>query len=177
MPDSPSPSTVADASRYRVEERLRDATRVTLRAIRADDKQRLDRHFHSLSTDSVVQRFFKAKADLTADDLAFFTELDFDHHFALVAILEDEQDAAERIVGVGRAIDSGGEPRTAEGAFAVADAHQGRGIGTLLLRRLTAAASAQDACGVIPAMRPRPTFAGRWSAPRAGTCAGSSTSG
>ncbi len=138
---SETPPPASPPARYRRRVRLADGTPLLLRAIRPDDKARLGAHFRDLSPDSVVQRFFGAKRALTAADLAFYTELDFDRHFALVAVFEE--DGEERIAGVGRAIESGrgeggqdGGGRCAEVAFAVADAHQGRGIGALLLRHL-----------------------------------------
>jgi len=126
---------------YHCRVRLADHTPLVLRAIRPDDRERLDAHFHRLSEDSVAQRFFEAKRRLTDRELDFYTELDFDRHFALVVVLEE--DGGERIVGVGRAIESGGQDgghgdgeRVAEVAFAVADELQGRGIGRLLLQHL-----------------------------------------
>ncbi len=129
-----------DPRTYRAEESMLDFTPYTIRAIRPDDKRRLDAHFHSLSQHSVQQRFFQSKSDLTAADLVQLTELDFVHHLALVATLG--QEPGERIVGVGRAIESPARDgaRTAEVAFAVADAFQGRGIGRALLAHLAVVA-------------------------------------
>ena len=71
---------------------------------------------------------------MTEAELDFFTRLDFVRHVGLVATLREG--AAERIIGVGRYLVSDEAGGSAEIAFAVADEHQGRGIGTLLLDHL-----------------------------------------
>jgi acetate---CoA ligase (ADP-forming) len=126
---------------YATDELLRDGGSIHLRAIRPDDKQRLLDLFHQLSARSVYFRFFRAKDRLTDEELRDFTELDFARNVALVATLQAGE--MERIIGVGRYFGLGDahEPCTrAEVAFTVADEHQGRGIGTLLLERLAALA-------------------------------------
>lgn len=116
---------------------LRDGGSIHLRAIRPDDKARLVDHFKRLSARSVYFRFFGSKLRLTDDELRRFTELDFVRHVALVATLRERGE--EQIIGVARYImapTASGEPKRAEVAFAVPDAHQGRGIATLLLEEL-----------------------------------------
>jgi acetyl coenzyme A synthetase (ADP forming)-like protein len=105
-----------------------------VRAIRPDDRERLLEHFHGLSARSVYFRFFGAKRRLTDAELDQFTRLDFVDRAALVATLREH--GAEHIIGVGRYARVSGNPRAAEVAFAVADAHQGRGIGPILLEHL-----------------------------------------
>jgi GNAT superfamily N-acetyltransferase len=117
---------------------LADGGSLLVRAIRPDDKARLADHFAHLGQQSVRHRFFGAKRELTPRDLADYTELDFVNDVGLVATLRERGE--ERIVGVGRYFAEG--PR-AEVAFAVVDAHQGRGIGTVLLDRLARIARAQ----------------------------------
>lgn len=123
-------------SEYAADEILRDGGSVHIRAIRPDDKDRLLRHFHQLSERSVYFRFFGAKRRLNESELQRFTEPDFRSHVGLVATLRAEGE--ESIIGVGRffARDDVACPHRAEVAFAVADAHQGRGIGTVLLEHL-----------------------------------------
>jgi acetyl coenzyme A synthetase (ADP forming)-like protein len=130
---------LSDASRYQAEEILRDGGSIHIRAIRPDDKPRLIDHFQRLSQRSVYFRFFGVKKRLTDEELRRFTEPDFVHHVGLVATLREAE--GERIIGVGRYMTRDTDHR-AEVAFAVADEHQGRGIGTLLLEHLAPLARA-----------------------------------
>ena len=114
---------------------LRDGGSVHLRAIRPADRLPLVAFFQQLSARSVYFRFFQTKTRLTDSELKYFTDLDFRHHVGLVATLWEGGE--EHIIAVGRYICPQGDPPSrAEVAFAVADAHQGRGLGTLLLEHL-----------------------------------------
>jgi GNAT superfamily N-acetyltransferase len=129
---TPPPSDFNPAS-YRVEETVRDGGAIVIRAIRPDDQQRLREHARGLSPDSVYRRFMVYKRELSDEELRRFTELDFDQHVGIAAILS--QDGREHIIGVGRYLRSSKE--RGEAAFSVVDTHQGRGIGTLLLVHLS----------------------------------------
>ena len=134
--ESPDPRT------YERDVVLRDGESLLVRAIRSDDKPLLSDLFQRMSPRSIRHRFMGAKTSLSADELAYLTEVDFRSHVALAAI--SRRGGVERIAGVGRYIwtDPRGE-QPAEAAFAVADADQGRGIGTILLEHLAAIAAAR----------------------------------
>ena len=135
---------LTDPAAFAVDRVLRDGGSIHVRAIHPDDKQRLLDHFTRLSAQSVYFRFFRVKKRLTDDELRQFTELDFRERVALVATHRDA--AGEHIIGVGRyavLATAPGQPRRAEVAFAVADAHQRRGIGAVLLGHLAEIARAQ----------------------------------
>ena len=137
-------AVIVDPHRYSSDELLRDGGSIHIRALRPDDKQRLTVHFQHLSARSIYFRFFGAKKMLTDDELARFTELDFESRVAFVATLGRGDE--EKIIGVGRydvLAMKPGAPRSAEVAFAVLDEHQGRGIGTLLLEHLLGIARQQ----------------------------------
>ncbi len=122
--------------RYEVTERLRDGRPVRLRAVRPGDKQALRAEFGRMSAQSRYLRYFGPKRALATSELTALTEVDFVHHVALVALVEEEGE--ERLVADGRAVAAGpgDPPRRAEVVFAVDDAHQRLGVATLLLRHL-----------------------------------------
>jgi GNAT superfamily N-acetyltransferase len=128
-----------DPANYQVDETLHDGGLIHLRAIRPDDRDRLLEHFNSLSEQSVYYRFFGLKHSLSVNELNQLTQLDFVKHVGLVATLY--ADGHEHLIAVGRYIRNPDESH-AEVAFAVTDAHQGRGIATLLLDHLSRIARA-----------------------------------
>ncbi len=110
---------------------LRDGGIAQIRPVRADDAEAVHAMFHRMGRESVYHRFFRHKDDLSAEELSYFTRLDYHDRMAFVALVGSE------VVAVGRYDRLPEEPATAEVAFAVEDAHQGRGIGSQLLSHLT----------------------------------------
>jgi acetyltransferase len=111
--------------------RLRDGTRVAVRPMRPEDAALELQFFNGLSERSRYQRFLSQMAQLPAQMLARFTQLDYDRELALVVLAPD----GSGFIGVGRyAPNADGE--TAEFALTVADAWQGHGVGRALLERL-----------------------------------------
>src|SRR5260221_5674993 len=125
-------SDIIEARSYSANAVRGDGGSIHIRAIRADDKDRLLDHFRHMSQDSIYHRFFGLKGSVRDQDPIRFTEIDFITPIALVATLLT--DGGERFIGVGQYVTT--EPARAEVAFAVLDEHQGRGIGTVLLDHL-----------------------------------------
>ena len=117
---------------------LRDGTPLLIRPIQPDDKALLKEGLARLSTRSRYQRFAMAVKELSAAELKYLTEVDNKSHVAWVAI--ELSEGKERAVGVARYIRLDNDPDSAEVAVAVADSHQHRGLGTLLLARLAQSA-------------------------------------
>ena len=124
-------------TRWEADVVLRDGGTAHVRPIRPSDAD-LVAAFHSRqSEESRYLRFFAPMPRLSARDLERFTNVDHVDRVALVATV------GEDIVGIAR-FDAApvrpGAPRAAEVAFNISDAHQGRGLGSVLLEHLAAAA-------------------------------------
>jgi GNAT superfamily N-acetyltransferase len=128
-------SAPAQVRRYRARERLADDSTLLIRALRQGDAPALTEGFRQLSPRSVHQRFFDSRRQLTDSEVRFYTELDFDRHVGLAGLI----DAAEGPVPVATARYVRVEddaPDSAEMAFVVLDAYQGKGIGRHMFRHL-----------------------------------------
>lgn len=126
----PSP----DASHYSATELLKDGSRIEIRALRPIDRDDMLAAVSHTSSDSIYRRFFGPKKGFSEKEIAFYTEVDFVQHVALVAT--EEKDGHRIIVGGGRYIVTA--PGQGELAFVVVDSAQGRGIGSRLMRHLAA---------------------------------------
>jgi RimJ/RimL family protein N-acetyltransferase len=122
-----------DLANYSVTERLRDGCEVKIRALRPDDKNDMLAAVGRTSTQSLQRRFFVVKRGFSEKEIAFFMDLDFVNHVALVALGEEEGRSV--IIGGARYVVT--QPGQAEIAFVVIDDYQGKGLGTLLMRHLS----------------------------------------
>ena len=121
---------------------LRDGEIVRLRPIRPEDRDMEADFITRISPESLYNRFFQVKSELTDEELDYFTQIDYADRMAFVAICDD------KMVAVGRydtapPEEEDGDRRMAEVAFLVEDDFQGRGLGSLLLQHLTVYARLQ----------------------------------
>lgn len=112
---------------------LSDGGTAHIRPIRPDDADRLRVFWSRLSSQTLYYRFFTPHVTLSDSDVERFTVVDQMTRGALVAII------GEDMVAVARWERRPGQT-VAEVAFVVEDAHQGRGIGSVLLEHLASAA-------------------------------------
>jgi len=119
---------------------LRNGSRVRLRAVRPTDKERLQQGLQKLSTDALMARFFTVKRHFTQRELAYLTEVDGIDHYAIGAVLLNDNDSEGEGIGVGRFVRLPDTPDTAEPAVVVLDEWQNQGLGRILFDRLVHAA-------------------------------------
>ncbi len=125
-----------DESDFNVEVVLGSGSKVTLRAIRSDDGDRFAAMVERCSESTLYYRFLVPQPpEMPEKEIQYFTNVDHDRRMAIVALMGDDDN--ERIVAEGRWDVLTDDPSTAEVAFLVEDAHQGEGLGTVLLTELT----------------------------------------
>ena len=132
---TPSLPTADDAALRAV---LRDGSVVTLKIAEPADHDAVRRFFHDLSPESRRRRFFAIAEPSDALITRLCDSTKPSQAITLLALRRVDADV--RPIAVGSYIAVGGA--SAEVAFAVGDAFQGKGLGTILLERLAMMAAA-----------------------------------
>lgn len=117
-----------------------------IRPIRPSDADLLIDHFNSLSPRSIYLRFFAPVKQLSHAMLIKLTQVDYDRHIALVALMGTAE--KKKMVGVCRIIADTDET-LGEFALAISDEWQGYGIGSALLKQCLKAARAKGLKKII----------------------------
>ena len=123
---------MSETNNYAARELLSDGSQIDIRALRPDDEADMLAAIDRTSKQSLQRRFFVMKRHFSDKERAFFMNIDFQNHVAIVALAKEN--SREIIVGGGRYIVF--EPGRAEMAFVVIDAWHGRGVGSILMRHL-----------------------------------------
>ena len=132
----------APAPAFPLTARLRNGFDVTIRPLRADDRDRVANAVRHLDRDSIYTRLFSYRTELTDKGLDRIMRVDPERDAMLVVTRGSGAD--EALIASGRFIGSGdpGE-RTAEVAFVVEEDCQGQGLAGRLLGYLAAIARAR----------------------------------
>lgn len=125
---------------------LHDGSTVRLRPVRSEDAGALREFYEALSVESRAFRFFSGAIDLESA-AATFADVDYAGRYGLLATRGGE------VVGHGLYV--GGPERRAEVAFAVAEAMQGKGLGTILLAHLAEVAAENGYAGFVANVLPQ----------------------
>jgi ribosomal protein S18 acetylase RimI-like enzyme len=123
---------MSEAINYTARELLSDGSQIEIRALRREDEADMLAALGKISAQSLQRRFFAMKRHFSDKERAFFMDIDFKNHVAIVALAEEA--GRKMVVGGGRYIVF--EPGRAEMAFVVIDNWQGRGVGSIMMRHL-----------------------------------------
>ncbi|WP_426573058.1 GNAT family N-acetyltransferase [Aquihabitans sp. McL0605] len=135
-------------ARWESEVVLSDGGTMAVRPIRPDDAERIVAFHERQSPESIYFRFFSPRPRLSERDLDRFTRVDYVDRMAFVGLIGDD------LVGVAR-YDRHRARSDAEVAFFIDDAHHGRGMATVLLEYLAAAAREAGISGFTASVLPQ----------------------
>jgi acyl-CoA synthetase (NDP forming)/RimJ/RimL family protein N-acetyltransferase len=107
--------------------------RLTIRPIRPEDAEAHGAFFNRLSAEDIRFRFFSAMRQLSAEQMARMTQVDYTREMAFVAVREDA-DGVPQTLGVARLVCENDE--AAEFAVIVQPDMKGRGLARHLMERL-----------------------------------------
>ncbi len=116
---------------------LADGTELTIRPIRPEDAELVQRFVRDLSDESKYFRFMNSVQELTETMLVRFTQIDYSREMALVAMTEEHGQEVE--LGVARYA-TNPDGLSCEFALVVADNLTGKGLGQKLMTSLMEAA-------------------------------------
>ena len=123
---------MSERADYSVKQLLRDGRELQIRALRPEDRADMLAAIGRTGAQSLQTRFFVAKRGFSDREIAFFMDIDFINHVALVALVAEN--GRPVIAGGGRYIVV--QPGRAEVAFLVVDDYQGLGVGSALTQHL-----------------------------------------
>src|SRR5262245_6967582 len=78
-----------EAANYSAIELTRDGRKIEIRALRPEDRDAIHAAVGRTTSQSLYRRFFGAKRHFSDKEVAFFLNVDFKNHVALVASAEE----------------------------------------------------------------------------------------
>jgi acyl-CoA hydrolase/GNAT superfamily N-acetyltransferase len=123
-----------------------DGISLTIRPTKPVDERPLQEHFYDLDRQDVISRFFRPKTSFLRADVEGMSRIDYIKNLTIVAVVGEV--GYERVVGVGEYYLE--EARNmAEVAFSISKDWQGKGLGRILMRKLSVAARENGISGLM----------------------------
>jgi len=140
--DQVLPRSIYPWKEERIETLPSGGGKIMLRPARITDERSLQEFFYSLSNESIYKRFLAFKREHPHEEMQQLVDFDYEANLAIVACTLE----ADEIVGVIR-YDVDPATKLADIAFTVRDEWQGRGVGTLMMKRMKEIAFARGLAG------------------------------
>ncbi len=134
------------------ETRTIDGRKVFFRPSKPTDERLIQEHFYDMDKDDVISRFMHEKLLFSRQDLADMYQVDYIKNMTVVAVVGEV--GFERIVAVGAYFF---EParNTAEVAFSVLKDWQGKGLSSIIIKKLADAAREKGISGLTAYTAPQ----------------------
>jgi GNAT superfamily N-acetyltransferase len=134
------------------ETRKIDGELITIRPAKPVDERRIQEHFYNQDKNDIYSRFFKTRTRFVRDDMEGMYQIDYIKDLTLLAVVGEF--GFGRVVAVGEyLLDQANN--IAEVAFSVSKDWQGKGLGKILMQKLSAAARENGIAGLMAYTLPR----------------------
>jgi len=131
FPDQVVPKAIYPWKEERIEKLPSNGKEIMLRPVRITDERPLQEFFYALSNESIYKRFLAFKREHSHEEMQQLVDSDYEANMAIVACTVEN----DEIVGVIR-YDVDPATKLADIAFNVRDDWHGKGVGTLMMRRM-----------------------------------------
>ncbi len=128
--------------------------KVTLRPAKPVDERRLQEHFYGLDEQDVASRFLYAKSRFNREEIADLSQTDYVKDLTMVAVVGEF--GFSRVVGVGEYVLDPAK-NLAEVAFSISKDFQGKGLGKMMMKKLSQACRENGIQGLLAYVSPRNT--------------------
>lgn len=134
------------------ETRKIDGELITIRPAKPVDERRIQEHFYNQDKNDIYSRYFKARTRFVRDDMESMYQIDYIKDLTLLAVVGEF--GFGRVVAVGEyLLDQANN--IAEVAFSVSKDWQGKGLGKILMQKLSEAARENGITGLMAYTLPR----------------------
>ncbi|MDX2480075.1 MAG: GNAT family N-acetyltransferase [Desulfuromusa sp.] len=120
--------------------------KISIRPSKPVDERRIQEHYYTLPKEDVLTRFFCQKTIFARAEMETRSHVDYINDLSLVAVVGEF--GFGRIVAVAESMKLVNK-NMAEVAFSVSEDFKGKGLGTLFMKKLAAAARENDLAGLV----------------------------
>jgi len=125
---------------------------ITIRPAKPVDGRRIQEHFYTLDKDDIYSRFFQARTRFVRDDVESMFQIDYVKNLTLLAVVGEF--GFGKVIAVGEYLLDPAK-NVAEVAFSVSKEWQGKGLGKIIMKKLSEAARENGISGLMAYTLPR----------------------
>lgn len=125
---------------------VRGEKKITIRPAKPVDERRIQEHYYALGKKDVFSRFFHDKKSFNRSDLDTKSHIDYVKDLTLIGVVGEV--GFDEVVAVGEYLLMV-EQNLAEVAFSISSEYQGKGLGTIFMKKLAEAARSNGISGLV----------------------------
>jgi len=129
-----------------------DGELITIRPAKPVDERRIQEHFYTQDKDDIYSRFFQARTRFVRGDVESMFQIDYVKNLTLLAVVGEF--GFGKVVAVGEYLVDPAK-NIAEIAFSVSKEWQGKGLGKVIMKKLSEAARENGISGLMAYTLPR----------------------